>query len=271
MAKLDGTLKSIFKGSQKIGSLVACLVLGMAGSVGAVEGDPEQAIESWIDVQVAAANDQEVEAMMAGYSPNFDHEDGLDLDGIQSALLALWESYDDLEYQAELESWERRGPELVAVLATKVSGVQVSERGSFELAGSQTVRNRFQVTAEGDLVLINQEVLQESMTLTSGEKPPMVTVNLPDRVQTGSIYRLEAIVQEPIRDTVLLGTIIEEPVSPEQYLEFSSFPLEPLQAGGIFRQADAPAQQGADWVSVMFVSQGGVTVETRRVTVTSLL
>ncbi|MGF1576630.1 MAG: hypothetical protein ACFCU9_11970 [Cyanophyceae cyanobacterium] len=249
-----------------IGSSLGVASLAVAQTV----EDPESVLNGWLQQQLTAANAQDLEGVLESYSPYFVHQDGLDLDETRAALVSVWDNYDTLRYDGQLEDWEDRGSELVATFAITITGEQLSERGSFQLTGSQLLRNRYRLDAEGSLVLSQQEVLEESTTLVSGDNPPAVTLRLPERVATGSTYRLEAIVQEPIRNTLLLGTVIEEPVSPQLYLDTSAFPLEPLQAGGIFRQADAPTDPGADWISVMFVTQGGLTLESRRVTVTNL-
>ncbi|MFQ3584493.1 MAG: hypothetical protein SNJ85_06120, partial [Cyanobacteriota bacterium] len=121
------------------------------------------------------------------------------------------------------------------------------------------------------LLLIDQEVLREASTLTSGSAPPTVTLNLPDVVKPGSTYSLQAIVAEPLTHSLLLGAVTEQPITPSGYPAVTSFPLEPLQAGGIFRQADAPKEPGAEWISVMLVNQTGITLESRRLTVSDRL
>lgn len=228
--------------------------------------DPKADLQDWLQRQLNAANEQGLEAFFETYSPDFNHQDGLNLEQTRTALSDLWESYDPLTYGGRLQTWERRGSDLVATFEIDLAGEQLSDRGSLDLVGSQVVQNRFRVTEDGSLLLINQEVISEAMTLTSGDNPPTVTLRLPDQIKPGSAYRLEAIVQEPIHRSLLLGTFIDEPVAADRYLEVSSFPLEPLQAGGIFRQADAPDQPGSDWISFMFVNQGGITLESRRIT-----
>ncbi len=227
--------------------------------------DPKADLQDWLQGQLAAANEQDLDSFFKAYSPDFSHQDGLNLEQTRTALSDLWESYDPLTYSGRLQTWERRGSDLVATFEIDLAGEQLSDRGSLALVGSQVVQNRFRVTEDG-LLLINQEVISEAMTLTSGDNPPTVTLRLPDQIKPGSSYRLEAIVQEPIHRSLLLGTFIDEPVAADRYLEVSSFPLEPLQAGGIFRQADAPNQPGSDWISFMFVNQGGITLESHRIT-----
>ncbi len=238
--------------------------------------DPPAPLQEVLEDQLEAANQRDLDALMATYSPEFNHQDGLDWEETQEAIAHLWQEYSDLSYQAEITSWEFRGAEVLAVINTQVEGQQSSVRGDFAMTTTTEVLNRYRSerypeldqTDLGQLQLVSQEVLRETTTLQSGSAPPTVTLKLPEVVKTGSIYGLEAIVAEPLRDSVLLGAVIEEIVGVEQYQEPSGFPLEPLQAGGLFRQADAPADPGSSWISVMLVSEGGITLESRRLQVT---
>lgn len=238
--------------------------------------DPPGPLQEIVEAQVSAANQRELEALMTTYHPEFQHEDGLDQEQTEEAIAELWQEYSELNYTAEITSWEFRGAEVFAVISTEVKGQQSSVRGDFSMMTSTEVLNRYRsdqypelnTTDLGSLQLVSQEVLRETTILQSGSAPPTVTMKLPEVVEAGSTYGLEAIVAEPLRDSVLLGAVIEETVGVEQYQEPSGFPLEPLQAGGLFRQADAPADPGASWISVMLVSEGGITLESRRLQVT---
>jgi hypothetical protein len=229
-----------------------------------------EALKELLDRQISAANTQDLEAVMATYHPEFQHGDNLSLVQMEEAIADLWRKHENLEYEVAIKSWDDRGPDLVATLVTEVDGRQRSDRGSFRMNGLQEVRNYYRPDPENpeELLLLKQEIIRESYTLTSGDAPPTVTMKLPDIVQTGSTYDLEAIVEEPLRDNVVLGTVIEEPITAARYTQDSSYPLEPLQAGGLFRTADAPSQPGKEWISVMLVSQGGITLESRRITIT---
>ncbi len=228
-------------------------------------------LQTLIETQIEAANAQDLNTLMATYSDSFEHQDGLDREEVAETLTQQWEFYEDLSYEATIKSWDSVGPDLEAVIVTDIEGIQSSPRGNFKMMGTQVVRNRYRVTDRnsGELQLISQEVLEESAALTSGSEPPTVQMILPRTVSPGSSYRLEAIVEEPLTKNVLLGAVLDESVELDHYLDEQSFQLEQLQAGGIFRQADAPDDTGASWVSVMFVSPGGITLQSQRVTVTN--
>jgi hypothetical protein len=227
------------------------------------------ALVEWLNEQIAAANRRDLPKVMAGYSPDFRHRDGLDRQGVEEAIRKLWDAHPELTYSAQIVSWRQIGPEIVAEIASQVQGSQASGRGEFQVKASVLVRNRYRPDAAnpGQLLLVEQEVLRESSTLTSGSAPPTVTVKLPEVVKPGSTYSLQAIVAEPLTQSLLLGAVAERPVAGASYLDVTSFALEPLQAGGIFLQADAPPEAGAKWISVMLVNQSGLVVESRRLTV----
>ncbi len=223
----------------------------------------------WLQKQIDAANRRDLPGVMAGYSPDFRHRDGLDRQGVEEAIRTLWEAHPQLTYSAEIISWRQVGPEIVAEIASQVQGSQASARGEFQIKAAALMRNRYRPDAAnpGQLLLVDQEVLRESSTLISGSAPPTVTFELPEVVKPGSTYSLQAIVAEPLTQSLLLGAVDERPVAAADYLDLTSFALEPLQAGGLFLQADAPPEAGAEWISVMLVNQSGLVVESRRLTI----
>jgi len=227
------------------------------------------ALVEWLNEQIAAANRRDLPGVMAGYSPDFRHRDGLDRQGVEEAIRKLWDAHPELTYSAQIVSWRQVGPEIVAEISSQVQGSQSSARGQFRVQASALVRNRYRpdVANPEQLLLVEQEVLREASTLTSGSAPPTVTFELPEVVKPGSTYSLQAIVAEPLTQSLLLGAVDERPVAGASYLDVTSFALEPLQAGGIFLQADAPPEPGAQWLSVMLVNQSGLVVESRRLTI----
>ena len=221
-------------------------------------------LQSALDDMLAAANERDLEAVMAFYGEEFEHGDGLTLDEVSASIAKFWETHSELDYQATIENWEETATGFSATIVTDVTGTQASERGDFKLEGTNTVLNQYELDSSGNLLLVSQEVLEESTRLQSGDAPPVVTVNIPTTVSVGAEFDVEAIVNEPLGESLLLGAALEEPIGSETYLDSSMVPLQPLQAGGIFRRADAPARPGSEWISVMLVSDGGILIEGRR-------
>ncbi|MEM9567764.1 MAG: hypothetical protein AAF974_05600 [Cyanobacteria bacterium P01_E01_bin.34] len=227
------------------------------------QASPPTELQSALDDMLTAANEQDLDAIMALYGEKFEHGDGLTLDEVSASITKFWDTHSELDYQATIESWEETATGFSATILTDVTGTQASERGDFALEASSTVLNQY-ADDNGDLILVSQAVLKESSRLQSGDEPPIVTVNIPSSVSVGAEFDVEAIVGEPLGESLLLGAALEEPINSETYLDSSLVPLQPLQAGGIFRRADAPDRPGAEWISVMLVSDSGILIESRR-------
>jgi ketosteroid isomerase-like protein len=210
----------------------------------------------------AAASQGDLEAVMEFYSPEFTHADGLTYETMQQALTAFWERYPDLTYQTALTSWEADGDAIVAETVTTITGTQEAEGRTFRLDSTIASRQRF-VGQQ----MVSQEILSERSQVTSGENPPTVTVNLPEQVTTGQEYPFDAIVAEPLGDRVLLGTALEEPVSPDGYLTPATLDLTLLPAGGLFKVGQAPATPESRWVSAIIIREDGITEVTQRLQV----
>ena len=221
-------------------------------------------LQSALDEMLAAANDRDLEAVMLLFDEGFEHGDGITRDEVSASIAKFWEHHPELDYPATIESWEETAEGFTATIVTDVTGTQASQRGDFVLEASKTVLNRYELGNNGNLLLVGQEVLEETSRLQSGDAPPAVTVNIPSSVSVGSEFDVEAIVDEPLGESLLLGAALQEPINAEADLGNPLVPLQPLQAGGIFRRADAPARPGSEWISVMLVSDSGILIEGRR-------
>lgn len=96
-----------------------------------VSSPPPASLVEWLQKQIDAANRRDLPGVMAGYSPDFRHRDGLDRQGVEEAIRQLWEAHPQLTYSAQIVSWRQVGPEIVAEIASQVQGSQASARGSF--------------------------------------------------------------------------------------------------------------------------------------------
>lgn len=234
----------------------------------AAQGTVPDALQIAVDEAIARANAGDLDGVMELYSPNFEHADGLDADQTRQAIARLWQKHSELEYEATIASWERQGEAIEAIVQAELTGLQDSPRGDLQLAGTSTLRNRYIPDPEsGELRLLAQTVLTEATTLTSGDRPPQFDLKLPEYVAMGAEYDLEAIVTEPLGERVLLGAAIDGAADIESYQADLPFPLQPLQAGGLFRRAEAPFKPSSEWISVMLVGDGGMTIEARRLNI----
>lgn len=210
----------------------------------------------------AAANRQDLGAVMQFFSQDFTHADGLNHETFEQALAQTWERYSEMTYQTQLLSWERQEDTLVAETETQITGVQ--QLGERDVALEATLRSRQRIKDEK---IVYQEMLEERSQLTSGENPPSVQLSAPEQVETAQSYNFDAIVQEPLDDDLLLGAAIDEPIRGNQYFTAVPIELEALSSGGLFKVGRAPAVQDQRWLSAMFVRKGGISIVTQRLRV----
>ena len=210
----------------------------------------------------AAANRRDVKAVMAFYSPNFTHSDGLNNQSMEKGLMQLWERYPTLNYRTELKSWKTEGSAIVVETVTTITGTQKKDGIDLNLKATIRSQQRF----EGEKI-VKQEILAEQTQLSSGKNPPTVQVNLPEQVKVGQEYYFDAIVQEPIGNDILIGTILEEPVTEKTFFKPAEVELELLNSGGIFKVGKAPATPENRWISAVLMRQGGIAMVSVRLRV----
>lgn len=210
----------------------------------------------------AAANGQDLQAVMALYHADFSHGDGFDRDRYQETLSQLWSAYDSLEYDVELLSWESQGSALIAETLTTIQGTQMAFGREFALTAEIRSRQRFE---NGQIV--SQEILSEHSQRVAGVNPPTLTVQLPEQVAPGAEFTFDAIVQEPLGDRVLLGRALDEGVTAEDFLAPRPIDLELLPAGGLFKLGKAPDKADQRWISAVIVREDGIVIDTRRLQV----
>ncbi|MCT7962087.1 nuclear transport factor 2 family protein [Laspinema sp. D1] len=207
----------------------------------------------------AAANRQDIQAVMQFYSPTFVNSDGLDYQSLREGLTQLWQRYPNLSYRTEIESWERDGNGFKVETVTEITGVETQNDRNLRLTA--TVRSQQHYSNQQ---IVRQNILAERNQITTGENPPTLQINLPEEVRTGERYNFDAIVVEPLRNDLILGYAQEEPVRPTQYLIPSDLKLEPLSAGGLFKIGQAPSTEDNRWISAIIVRKDGITMVTHR-------
>ncbi|WP_017653840.1 hypothetical protein [Fortiea contorta] len=210
----------------------------------------------------AAASQGDVKKVIAFYSANFTHGDGLNRQTLEKALTELWKRYPQLKYSTKLESWKSEGNAIVAETVTNITGLPAAN--SNNLAFNATIKSRQRVTGA---TIVRQDILSERTQLTSGVKPPQVEIKLPQQVKVGQPYTFDAIVQEPLGDDFILGTALEESVQADKYLNPTSVNLELLTSGGLFKVGRAPSTPGNQWVSAVILRGEGMTMVTQRLQV----
>ncbi len=218
----------------------------------------------------AAASKRDLETVMGFYSPSFRHGDGLNKEEYGKILGSLWQRYNQIQYSSRLIKWEMKDGQLIAEVATDVQGTKSKDNDDFTLSASLTTRQTY-AKAEGSgrssWQIVNQEILTENSSLTTGETPPPVKLRVPTIIGVGRQYVLDAIVTEPVGNGILLGATLDRPVNANNYNRDETIDLAPLRAGGVFKIGQAPFRAGDRWVSVVIVRQNGVTIASQRMKV----
>ncbi|MEA5606369.1 nuclear transport factor 2 family protein [Nostoc sp. UHCC 0252] len=210
----------------------------------------------------AAASRGDVKGVLQFYSPSFAHGDGLNLQTLEKSLVSLWQRYPKLQYSTKLLSSKSEGNGIIAETETKITG---SPSGSGNNAAlNATIKSRQRIESGK---IVRQDILAERTVLTSGSKPPQVDFKLPQQVQVGQRYSVDAIVQEPLGDDFLLGTALEEPIKADKFLNPTSVDLQLLTSGGLFKTGQAPSTPGSQWVSAVILRGNGMTMVTQRLQV----
>lgn len=212
----------------------------------------------------AAANSKNAQAVLQFYSPNFTHSDGLNRQSLEQSLTQLWKQYPNLTYKTELKSWEPSSNGFQAETITRITGTQTQNGQQLKLDAMLRSRQQFQAQK-----IVKQEILSEKNLITSGGQPPSVSISLPEQVRVGQEFSFDAIVQEPLENDLLLGSVVQEAVSSTGYLKPATADLDVLSSGGLFKVGKAPNKAGAQWVSAVLVRHGGMTMVTQRMNVVS--
>jgi hypothetical protein len=237
-----------------------------------------------------AANRQDRDGMMQLYGSAFASNDGLTRQMVEQSVKQLWQQYPKLVYRTEILAAKAVTNGIEAETLTNVTGSRNSEGREFRVEFFVRSRQRWQ----GEQ-LIQQEILSEQTRLSMGQNPPAVSVNLPETVKVGERFNYEAIVDEPLGSDILMGEILDQPVTtayytnpPKLLLDMPSvlelvgdraFPLpkgrknpqetrvklKRLRAGGFFKSVTADKAPGNRWLSAVLVRHdAGVTIVTQR-------
>ncbi len=209
-----------------------------------------------------AASNRNARAALRLFSRDFQHSDGLTYDTLEQVLTQFWGQYSTLSYQTALNSWRRDGEAIVAETTTTITGMQQAGGRDFSLNATISSRQRYENNR-----IVSQEILSESSEVRSGDRPPTVQVTLPEQVTIGQAFDFDMIVQEPLGDRLLLGTAVEEPIQPANYLNAAALNLELLSAGGLFKVGRAPALADDRWITGIIVREDGMIQLTRRLRV----
>jgi hypothetical protein len=249
-----------------------------------------QALHNQMD---AAANAADRDTLLRFYSLEFTTADGLNRETLGQSIRQLWQQYPKLTYKTTVLRATPQGKAIDAETLTKITGAQV--RGGRTVTVDITIRSRQRWQANK---LVQQEILSEIARMSLGDKPPTVSINLPETVKVGERYNYEAIVLEPLEEDILMGDILDQPITaamlikpkplqldlpsvlelvgnrsfsrgtPRPNPSFQSVQLKRLRSGGFFKTGFAPKTPENRWLSAVLVRHdAGMTIVTQRLRV----
>ncbi|QEQ02245.1 nuclear transport factor 2 family protein [Thermosynechococcus sp. CL-1] len=221
-----------------------------------------ESLQSLVNGLDTAASQKNLEAVLAFYDPEFKTGDGLTLEILRKQLPTFWQPYRDIRYRTTVNRWQQQGNEWILEISTTIEGTGgTSDR-------PQNIRGNLQATQViRNGKIIRQDITSEKTTITIGATPPTVQFSLPQAVRAGEEFSLDAIVQEPIGNAILLGAASDQPINAQTYANPSPVKLELLSAGGIFKVGRAPQEAGNRWVSVALIRDTGMVLITQRLRV----
>ena len=94
-------------------------------------------------------------------------------------------------------------------------------------------------------------------TIRNDDKKIDISFKIPDKVLTGSKYDIDIILNKPLEDVIIAGSI--KPHQVNSFFE-QKILLEPLASGGIFKMTRAPSKPGIQiWSGIIAHPEGMIT------------
>lgn len=212
-----------------------------------------------------AASNENLDVVMGFYSDELDHSDGLDVKALKAMLKEFWDTYDNLNYSTQITDWAETDAGFTTTTVTTITGQ--ADFSSQPLILEATLESQQVIR---DRQIIEQTILAESSQIQLGQNPPSVDVNLPDVVGIGQTFFFDAVVMEPIGESLLMGTAFSDPVSLDTYRTVPALDVGVLGAGGLFKMGDASLSPGQEWVSGLIFREDGITGVSQRLRVVNL-
>ena len=99
-------------------------------------------------------------------------------------------------------------------------------------------------------------------TIRNDDKKVDISFKIPDKVLTGSKYDIDIILNKPLEDVIIAGSI--KPHEVNSFFE-QEILLEPLATGGIFKMTRAPSKPGIQIWSGMIAHPKGIITFTKSI------
>jgi hypothetical protein len=242
---------------------VTSLIVGLVSSnavAAPLSSPPVPAAISNLLAQIdKSANSKQLAALNNSFAPNYT-VDGLNRKAWEQGVKKLWQRYPNLRYRTTIQSWKPEVGGVSVETMTTISGSQ--NQNSQLLKLTSQVRSRQKIVSGK---IVQQQILSENTTITSGSKPPTVEFNVPKQLKINEIYDIDAIVSEPLGEDIMMGKVVEQTVNAIGYSKPAEYNLDVLATGGLFKKAKAPSKPGDYWLSAVLVRAGGITTVTQRI------
>ena len=110
---------------------------------------------------------------------------------------------------------------------------------------------------------INEGIIKNLFTtIRNDENKIDISFKIPDKVLTGSTYDIDIILNKPLEEVIIAGSIKPHQVNSLFEQEIS---LEPLPSGGVFKMTRAPSKPGIQIWSGIIVHPDGIITFTKSV------
>ncbi|MCP9833954.1 MULTISPECIES: hypothetical protein [unclassified Cyanobium] len=238
--------------SQRLGALLATIVLAGAGVAPALAAPPSPAQLQALESALNSSSDTALAALLQA-GP------GLDPAQLESRRRLLRQQFPDARWQLRSGAQMRDGQPTVTL---RVDGTRRQGGTTYRLEAEQ------QLALQSDGTRINgQTVLREQSLLRSGDKPLPVSLLIPDAVLTGQRYDVDVIFDDPLDGALSAGGIAA--ITPQQQATMASPSMElgALGGGGLFKIVQAPLSPGSQTWAVLLVHPNGIVSATKRVRV----
>ena len=110
---------------------------------------------------------------------------------------------------------------------------------------------------------INEGIIKNLFTTIRNDQNKIdISFKIPDKVLTGSTYDIDIILNKPLEEVIIAGSIKPHQVNSLFEQEIS---LEPLASGGVFKMTRAPSKPGIQIWSGIIVHPDGIITFTKSV------
>tara|TARA_Y100001968_G_C19453994_1_gene770897 strand:+ start:15928 stop:16662 length:735 start_codon:yes stop_codon:yes gene_type:complete len=142
------------------------------------------------------------------------------------------------------------------IIYINVNGSKKLGSQTLQLSGKQSIKVLYSKNR-----ILNKEIISsESMLTTFKNKAPFL-INIPDNALTGSIYEIDIIYNKPLENSILAGGLIY--INNNELKQYISprIEIEPLAAGGLFKQVKAPQSPGKqNWAALIAHPDGLISI-----------